>query len=123
MEKKGAAIILIWFLIIILIIGIIPCESSHFLMKAHGEYKEFKTEKFNENITLSYGVIKALDFNLEKGKEFEIVYTVQVKEVLPIDLWLVNEDNYLLLVSDVNFLYYIDGSDQECYLHQKNSNT
>lgn len=77
------------------------------------DYKKFETEKSNENKTLSYGGIKALDINLEKGEEFKIISSVQVKEGLPIDLWLENEDNNILLISDVNFLYFIDGSAQE----------
>jgi hypothetical protein len=84
-----------------------------FFLEGVAEQRAFDAEVFNENISIPSGSFKTADFNLQEGEEFEIIYTLQVKENLPINIWLVNEDNYLLLISDVNFLYYIDGSDQE----------
>jgi hypothetical protein len=112
-KRNNVIAVLCFILIISLVISPTPFKSIQIVLKTSAENKEFKMEKFNENLTLPYGGVKTIDINLENGTDFEIIYTIQVKEGLPIDLWLVNEDNYLLLISDVNFLYYIDGSDQE----------
>jgi hypothetical protein len=50
---------------------------------------------------------------LQEGEEFEIVFSLQVKNNLPIDIWFVTEDHYFLLVSGAQFLFFIDGSEQE----------
>jgi len=77
------------------------------------EHREFESEKFNERITLAINDHKALDFEFQNGKELEIIYTIQVKQNLPIDIWFVNKDNYLLLTNGAQFLYYIDGTERE----------
>jgi hypothetical protein len=91
----------------------ISLESNPLSMGVNAENREFEAEVFNENISIPSGNYKTANFNLQDGEEFEIIYSLQVKESIPINIWLVNEDNYLLLMSDVNFLYFIDGSDQE----------
>jgi hypothetical protein len=83
------------------------------------EQKEYKVEKFDENLTIQPKNIRYVTFNLDDGEEFEIIYSVQVNISLPIDIWLVTEDNYLLFVSNAQFLYYIDGSEREVIYTKK----
>jgi hypothetical protein len=113
MKKKDFVAILCSVIFVFLLVSHIPLETNSFLMEISAENRNFEVEKFNVNISISASTIKTIDLNLVEGDNFEVVYTLQVKENLPIDVWLVNEDNYLLLISDVNFLYFIDGSDQE----------
>ena len=75
--------------------------------------REFEVEKFDVNLTISPSVIRAIDFDLQDGESFEVIFTLEVMESLPIDVWFVNNDNYLLLTSDVQFLYFIDGSQKD----------
>lgn len=75
--------------------------------------KKFDTEEFEEKITIPRNEFREIDFAFKDGKELEIIYTIQEKQGLPIDVWFVSEDNYLLLTSGAQFLYFIDGTDQE----------
>jgi len=115
MKKYGCrgSLVLCCFLIISFIIGNIPLRSIPLLMEIGAEHKKFEVEKFNENITIPPDAIGFIDFNLQEGEEFEVIFTLQVKEDLPIDIWFVNEDHYLLLVNGAQFLYFIDGSEHE----------
>ncbi|ODS41245.1 MAG: hypothetical protein A7315_06750 [Candidatus Altiarchaeales archaeon WOR_SM1_79] len=82
-------------------------------MKINAKHKEFEVNKFDENISVPSNGLRAIDLNLQEGEKIEIVFTMQVKEGLPIDVWFLNEDHYLLLVSGAQFLFFIDGSAQE----------
>jgi hypothetical protein len=113
MKNPNISIVLCCIFLTSLMFSQIPIELNPFLIRASAENKEFDAEIFNENISIPSENFKTAIFNLKEGEEFEIIYTLQVKENLPINIWFVNEDNYLLLMSDVNFLYFIDGSDQE----------
>jgi hypothetical protein len=83
------------------------------ITEAKADHIEYETEKFNENLTIQASSLKTIDFELNEGTKFEVIFSIQIQENLPIDIWFVNEDNYMLLTSDVNFLYFIDGSDSE----------
>ena len=106
--KSGNSLNIYLYLILIaiLLLILIPFNIA-------AEYKEFESEKFNERITLAINDHKALDFSFQKGKTLEIIYTVQINEELPIDIWFVNEDNYLLLSGGSQFLYFLDGTGQQ----------
>lgn len=54
-----------------------------------------------------------LDIDFQKGNEIEVVFIVKEKSNHPIDIWFVNEDNYLLLSGGAQFLFYMDGSQQQ----------
>ncbi|UCE74676.1 MAG: hypothetical protein JSV56_02965, partial [Methanomassiliicoccales archaeon] len=84
--------------------------SIPFIPEVAADHRVFEVEKFDVNITISPDSLQYIDLNLQDGEEFEVVYTLQVKENLPIDIWFVSEDNYLLLVNDAQFLFYIDGT-------------
>ena len=83
---------------------------SHLFLVAAGEEKEFDAEAFQENLTITRNEFSALDFTFEDGNVLEIIYSVQVKNDLPVDIWFVNEDNYLLLSGGAQFLFFIDGA-------------
>lgn len=95
-------------LVIFLIIG-----SSRFFLDVSADRREFEVERFNENITIPSGNIGSIEFDIQEDNDIEIVYAILVKQGLPIDAYFVTEDNYLLLISDSNFLYLIDGSQRE----------
>jgi len=105
-NKNGSNIYLCLIFIVISLLVYIPLETS-------AEYREFESEKFSEKLTLAVNNHKALNFEFQTGKELEIIYNIKVNQDLPIDIWFVNEDNYLLLTNGAQFLYYIDGTERE----------
>lgn len=100
-------------LLIVFLAGYFPMKSIPFLLVADADHREYEANNFEENITISPDAIRAIDLNLQEGEKFEVVFTLKVKEGLPIDVWFVNQDHYLLLVNGAQFLFYIDGSEQE----------
>ena len=38
------------------------------------EKREYEVKKFEENITIPPNAIRAIDFNLQEGEEFEVGY-------------------------------------------------
>jgi hypothetical protein len=77
------------------------------------KYREFEVKKFEERFTIQVNEYKAIDINFQKGQELEVIYSVQVQQNLPIDVWFVNEDHFLLLRKGTEFLYYIDATSQQ----------
>jgi len=100
----------------ILIVGL---TVNTVLSQAAAEHKEFDADEFQEKFSISPNNIKTLDIPFQEGKRIEIIYTVQVEGELPVDIWFVNEDNYLLFKSGAQFLYFIDGSEQKTSLVKK----
>jgi hypothetical protein len=101
------------FLLITLLVQCFPLGSEPLIGSVDAQEKEFEYTRVDDNITIPVGNFASLNLDLREPKEYEIIFTVQVKEGLPIDIWFVNEDNYMLLTSDVYFLYYVDGTSQE----------
>ena len=101
---------LILRIITIIFIGLL---ASTILMNVSAKHKEFEVEEFQEQYTILNNKIQTIDFSFQEGKKLEIIYNIQVTDGLPIDIWFVNEDNYLLLSGGNQFLYFIDGTDQE----------
>jgi len=77
------------------------------------DHKEFEVENYDENITLSPNALEAIDMDIQEGEKIEVIFTLVVKEELPVDVWFVNDDHYTLLSNGAQFLYFIDGSEQE----------
>ena len=96
-----------WLILIFVIL------ASQLFPDVAAEHKEFDVKEFSEKITILRNDHQAMDFNFQEGKELEIIYTVQVKDELPIDIWFINEDNYLLLSGGAQFLYFMDGTSQQ----------
>jgi len=106
--------LMLCFILLVIFLGCnLPLGSTPYLLETVADHREFEVDKFEENITISPNGLQSIDFNLQEGEEFEIIFTLQVKETLPIDVWFVNEDHYLLLVNGAQFLFFIDGSEQE----------
>ena len=102
-----------YFVRVLLLLIIIIILTSSLFLQASAEQKVFDSEEFIENVTLSAYNYKAIDFNFQEGKSLEVVIKVKVIQELPIDIWFVNKDNYLLLTNGAQFLYFIDGTDQQ----------
>jgi hypothetical protein len=99
---------LIIFLFIIFYIG-----SPFFSFEGTAEYKEFEIREFQDSKTIPPNKMVVLDIDFQKGNEIEVVFSVKERNNLPVDIWFVNEDNYLLLSGGAQFLFYIDGSQQQ----------
>ena len=97
-------------IIIILTIGLL---TSTLLLEVSAKHKEFEVEEFSESLTLVGNNYVSIDFNFEKGKLLEIIYTVQVTSDKLISMWFVNQDNFLLFKGGTQFLHYMDGSGQD----------
>ena len=97
----------LWLILILVIL------AGPLFLGVAAEHKEFDVKEFSEKITILRNDHQAMDFNFQEGKELEIIYTVQVKDELPIDIWFINKDNYLLLSGGAQFLYFMDGTSQQ----------
>ena len=74
------------------------------------EQREFEVKRYEENITVPTNSFRSIDINYHEGKELEVIYELKVNNNLPVDVWFVNDDNFLLLSASAQFLFYIDGS-------------
>jgi hypothetical protein len=83
------------------------------MMEASAKQKEYDVEKDQQTMVIPRNDFKSMDLNFKEGKELEFVFTIEVKDNFPIDIWFVNEDNYLLLSGGAQFLFFIDGTDQK----------
>lgn len=99
-------------LVIIIIAGFLPIQSV-------AEQREYKVEKYQEKINIPASSIKSIELNFQEGEELEFVFSLQIKEGLPIDVWFVNDDNYILFVNGGEFLFFIDGSAQQITFTRK----
>ena len=98
---------------ILCLILIITSFISTFFPNVTAKHKEFDVKELNEKVTIPRNDLRAIDFNFQDGKELEVIYTIQENQGLPIDLWFVNEDNYLLLTNGAQFLYLVDGTGKQ----------
>jgi hypothetical protein len=105
--------------VIIFLASSFSIELTPFYLGIAAEQRDYEIKKFDENITIQSHNLHYITYTLDEGDEFEIIYTVLVKESLPIDIWLVNEDNYLLLMNDAQFLFFIDGTEQDVIYTKK----
>jgi len=115
MKRYGCrcSLIICFILLITFLTSHLLSGSSPLLQEVTAEHKEFEVDIFEENLTIQSNAYKAIDLNIQEGDKIEVVFTMQVKEALPVDVWFVNEYHYLLLVNGAQFLFFIDGSDQE----------
>ena len=67
---------------------------------------------YQETITIPANGYEQIEYKFQSGDEFELIFTLQVKDNLPIDVWLVNEENFLRLAQGTEFYYYLDGTEQ-----------
>jgi hypothetical protein len=93
-------------LVAILLLGLIPMDVA-------AENKEFNTIEFSEKLTIPRNELGDIDVIFREGKILEVIYVIQEKQGLPVDVWFVNDDNYLLLTSGAQFLFFIDGTGKQ----------
>ena len=103
----------------ILMIFVIGLLVNLTLIEVTAEHNEFAVVEFNENYSIPKNKIQTIDFTFQEGNKLEIIYTIQVEDNLPIDIWFVDEDNNLLLNGGAQFLYFIDGSEQKTSYEKK----
>lgn len=103
------------YLLTIVFIFLLSLLADLFLMRSTpliGEASA-RTREFEDNITIPANDLRALDLVFSEGDELELIFSIQVKQDLPIDIWFVDYANYVRFVDGNEFFYYIDGSGQE----------
>ena len=98
--------ILYLILIIILLINLL-------LPNVVAEHREYDVEIYEDKIIIPGSSLKTIDIEFTEGDELELIYTLKVKQDLPIDVWFVDDDNYYIFVAGGEYYYYIDGSAQQ----------
>ena len=78
--------ILCFIFLLIFLTNCLPLDSSPILQEAIADHIEFEVEKFEENLTIQPNTFQTIEFNLQEGEKIEVVFTLQVKEGLPIDV-------------------------------------
>lgn len=116
MGRNGKTVIAITTIIFcfVLIADSLPIGEDIFSQKASAVPREFE-----ENITVQSNQIVPLDLLFTQGDELELIFEMEVKEDLPVDIWFVDYANYVRLVDGNEFLYFIDGSGQELKMAAK----
>jgi hypothetical protein len=107
------------FMVIVLFLLILLADSL--LMKTNPliPIASAPTREFEEDITIPSNEFYILELGFSEGDELELIFTLEVEQSLPIDVWFVNYANYVRLVDGNEFLYFIDGSGQEITQAQK----
>lgn len=75
--------------------------------------------EFQTNITVESNKIIPLELDFVNGDELELIFEMEVKENLPVDVWFVDSTNYVRLSDRNEFLYFIDGSGRDLKQAQK----
>jgi len=116
MGRKVKNVLLITgiFLCILMITDSFFTESDLLSQEASAVPREFE-----ENITIPSGQIVPLDLLFTQGDELELIFDMEVKENLPVDIWFVDYANYVRLVDGHEFLFFIDGSGKDLKKAQK----
>jgi hypothetical protein len=88
MKKSGCrfSLMLCFILLITFVVSLRPLGSTPYLLGAVADHIEFEAEEFEENLTIQPNTFRAIEANLQKGEKIEVVFTLQVKEGLPIDV-------------------------------------
>jgi len=84
--------------------------SNLIYMDASAEQKIIEVNRYTEELTISTNQLKSVDLDFIKGKELEVIFTVNVKDNYQIDVWFLNDENYYLMANGAQYLFYIDGS-------------
>jgi hypothetical protein len=90
----------------ILFLGLIP-------MNVAAEHREYNTKEFNEKLTIPRNELGDIDIIFNEGDKLEVVYIIQEKQDLPVDVWFVDDDNYQLLTGGGQFYFFIDGTGKQ----------
>ena len=79
----------------------------------NAEVREYDVTKHEKKIIIVQNEMEYIDIEFHKENELEFVYELHTKNNLPLDVWFVNDDNFLLLSAGSQFLYYTDGSGRQ----------
>ncbi len=109
------------YIFVVMIVFLLSLVADSFLTDPNIFYQDASapTREFEENITIlpydptNPGNNRAFfELGFSQEDELEFIFTLKVKENLPIDFWFVNYANLVRLVDERPFLFFIDGSDQ-----------
>jgi hypothetical protein len=107
-KNKFFMLPIVLLFLLILFVDAIFVDSHTFSQNASGVEREFE-----ETITIEPDKIMVLDLSFSEGEEMEFIFYVEVEQELPIDVWFVNYANYVRLIDNRTFLFFIDGSQQD----------
>lgn len=107
-KNKFSMLPIVMMFLLILFVDAIFVDSHTFSQNASGVEREYE-----ETITIEPDKIMVLDLSFSEGEEMELIFYVEVEQELPIDVWFVNYANYVRLIDNRTFLFFIDGSQQD----------
>jgi hypothetical protein len=113
-ELKSYMLVIVVIFLLTLVADTLLMGSTPFYQRASALQREFE-----QNITIPANDMQALELVFGKGDELELIFALDVKQDLPIDVWFVDYTNYVRLVDGYEFLFFIDGSQQEIKQAQK----
>jgi hypothetical protein len=113
-DPKSNLLVIVVILLLILVADPLLRSPTPFYETASAYTREYEWD-----ITIPADDFQALELSFRKGDELEFIFSLDVKEDLPIDIWFVNYANYVRMVDGHDFLFYIDGSGQDIKQVQK----
>jgi hypothetical protein len=113
-ELKSCMLVIVVIFLLTLVADTLLMGSTPFYQEASALPREFE-----QNITILANDMQALELVFGQGDELELIFSMGVQQDLPIDVWFVNYANYIRLVDGNEFLFFIDGSQQEIKTAQK----
>jgi hypothetical protein len=113
-DLKSCMLVIVTIFLVTLVADSLLMGSTPFYQEASALPREFE-----QNITILDNDMQALELVFGQGEELEFIFSLAVKQDLPIDVWFVNYANYIRLVDGNEFLFFIDGSQQEIKTAQK----
>ena len=105
---KSYLLVIVFVFFLISLAEPLMMRSTLFIGEASAHAREFEVD-----LNIPVNGTQALTFEFNKGDEMEIIFTFQVEQELPVDVWFVDLFNYGRLVDAREFLYFIDGSGQQ----------
>lgn len=113
-DSKSNMLVIVILLLLILVANPLLRSSTPFYETASAHTRELERD-----ITIPADDFQTLELLFRKGDELEFIFSLDVKQDLPIDIWFVNYANYVRMVDGHEFLFYIDGSGQDIKQAQK----
>ena len=113
-ETPGRVFLIMFLFLLSLLAGPLLMSSTPFI-----QVTSARTREFEQNITIPANDMQALELVFGEGDELELIFSLEVKQDLSIDIWFVNYANYVRLMDGNEFQFFIDGSQQEIKQVQK----
>jgi hypothetical protein len=114
-ENNCRGSLLIWVAIFISILtSLLPLGTSPLIQEVTASDQVIWISEWTENKTISPLTYESIDIDFVGRQNLEVVFTLQVIQDIPIDVWFMDEDNYTLFSNgDQQFSFHIDGSEQQ----------